>query len=279
MVEGLAVVEVSAAERSAEALSPQTLAAATAMVREAGYVLLTGALSSDWCETMRLAWEQQQGGGGDLRWELPIMDRLAVENPWGLQVVEAVMGDDIYVQAPYGTNTLRPDQSWIEINGISQPGNIHVQVVHRDARHPAPGVVGSCELIVMNILLVDFTEQNGGTEIWPGTHVVPDAFDAEMSAVEPSQAPNHAENRGATRPSVRVHAPRGTIIVRDMRLWHRARHNRTSVPRPMLSLVYRSAGSPPPAGEAETMPEAAAARLTDRGRRLHRRNIAPSPKL
>jgi hypothetical protein len=192
------------------------------------------------------------------------MDRLVVENPWGLQVVEAIMGEDIYAQAPYHTNTLRPDHDWIDVNGISQPGNRHA---------PAPGVVGDCELMIIHILLVDFTEENGGTELWPRTHIVPDAFEREMSPVAPSQSPEHAEKRGAMMPSVRMHAPQGTVMVRDMRIWHRARHNRTSVPRPMLSLVYRSVGSPLPPGDV--MPEAAVARLTDRGRRLHRRHIAP----
>jgi ectoine hydroxylase-related dioxygenase (phytanoyl-CoA dioxygenase family) len=120
------------------------------------------------------------------------------------------------------------------------------------------------------------TEENGGTELWPGTHLVADNFEREMSAVNPPGYSNdHAEERGALRPSVRMHAPRGTIMIRDMRMWHRARHNRTAVPRPMLSLVYNpssvEAGTRP---AEQCMPEATAARLSERGRRLYRGAIA-----
>jgi hypothetical protein len=281
---GLALLEVTNVEREAEALGAETLARATALVRGAGYVLLTGALSADWCERMRTGWERQQapGQGAHLRWELPIMDRLAVENPWGLQVLAAIMGADIWGNSPYHTNTLAPDHNWIDVNGVSAPGDAHVQVVHRDAAAPlialAPGALPPPPAaMILHILLVDFTEENGGTELWPGTHLVRDDFEREMSAVNPpGYSADHAEARAATVPSVRMHAPRGTIVVRDMRMWHRARHNRTARPRVMLSLVYHAPSVDASTRPAEqVMPQATAARLSDRGRCLYRANVAP----
>ena len=62
------------------------------------------------------AWHEHVATGGRATgtsadpWDTAIMDRLAVENPWALQVIEALM-PDMWLQLPYWTNTVTPGQT------------------------------------------------------------------------------------------------------------------------------------------------------------------------
>ena len=47
-----------------------------------------------------------------------------------------------------------------------------------------------------------------------------------------------AEAWAMTVPSVNINCPTGSIMVRDMRMWNRARPNATATPRPMLSFIW-----------------------------------------
>jgi ectoine hydroxylase-related dioxygenase (phytanoyl-CoA dioxygenase family) len=82
---------------------------------------------------------------------------------------------------------------------------------------------------VVNIPLVDFTLENDATEVWPGSHLIIDR-DAEETA--------KAEERAAQLPSVRLQLPAGSLVVRDLRCWHRGMPNRTPTLRTMTAMVY-----------------------------------------
>ena len=134
-----------------------------------------------------------------------------------MQVLRASLGERIYAYLPYGCNT-----SW--------PGS-GVQHLHRDTGHLFPELATPLpmSLAVVNIPLVDFTEGNGATEAWPGSHLIVDSPDkSELSL----------EERAAHMPSARLTAPAGSIIVRDMRCWHRGMPNQTDTIRTMIALVY-----------------------------------------
>lgn len=109
------------------------------------------------------------------------------------------------------------------------------QQVHADAVPPQPGPVGPCTLLVVNVPLVDMTEENGATIYWPGTH-----HDVRLHSGNrfPTDAMIHEWE--AKRPAERVVAQRGDLVLRDMRVWHGGMPNRTQTPRPMLALVHRS---------------------------------------
>ena len=91
-------------------------------------------------------------------------------------------------------------------------------------------------MLVVNIPLVDFTEANGSTEVWPGTHLITD----HEEALDPAEggAAGRLEERAKTVSSIRTNMPAGSTVVRDMRVWHRATPNTTHRRRTMLSLVY-----------------------------------------
>ena len=84
--------------------------------------------------------------------------------------------------------------------------------------------------VALNVPLCDFTIQNGSTEVWPATHLIVDA---------PGQNSGKLTDRAAPLASVRTNVPIGTLILRDMRAWHRGMPNESDTPRTMLALIYR----------------------------------------
>jgi ectoine hydroxylase-related dioxygenase (phytanoyl-CoA dioxygenase family) len=140
-------------------------------------------------------------------------------NPLVLACIRAVLGSDTRL-AYYNSNYCEPGSSFQEI--------------HRDTRLlfdsemdlPTPPF-----LMVVNILLCDFTSVNGSTEVWPGSHLLCDKLHEEY--------PHDFDSRANVLHSKRVNAEAGSIIIRDARLWHRGTPNESATVRAMLSLVYK----------------------------------------
>ncbi|MGV9774013.1 phytanoyl-CoA dioxygenase family protein [Streptosporangium sp. NPDC003464] len=115
-------------------------------------------------------------------------------------------------------------------SNICEPGS-DFQDIHRDVRllfGPELTVPTPPFMLVVNILLCDFTEANGSTEIWPGTHTLPDRGEGEDLVA-----------RSASMASRRLNAPAGSVIIRDARLWHRGTPNESRESRAMISLVFK----------------------------------------
>jgi ectoine hydroxylase-related dioxygenase (phytanoyl-CoA dioxygenase family) len=149
--------------------------------------------------------------GMHLPFKPPFSDELICANPLAVQVMEAAMGD--IVCTFYHSNTT--------LTGTD------IQPIHIDMPSllfPGLPVALPPWLMVVNIPLIDFTLENGSTEVWPGTHLDPDDT-------------NLAE-RCAARPSVRTNVYVGDLVVRDMRVWHRGMPNQTTAIRTMLAVVY-----------------------------------------
>ncbi|MDW8207564.1 MAG: phytanoyl-CoA dioxygenase family protein [Chloroherpetonaceae bacterium] len=86
------------------------------------------------------------------------------------------------------------------------------------------------EFLIANITLVDTNEENGATEMIPGTHKK--YYPYWRFVME-----------GVARNSVRVSTQRGDVMVRSSNVWHRGMPNRTSEPRPMMALTWEDGGS------------------------------------
>lgn len=228
-------MKISEEERKQGKLTEENLAIAWRSLREGGYIMIESVLSKDWVETMREAFEEElkkavagkenlvkkakghYGTSAPMR--MPFLDPIAIENSIALQIMEAAMGKNIFSYLPYGCNT-----SW--------PGS-GVQHIHRDTGQLFPEVpyVLPVSIVVVNIPLADFTIENGSTEVWPGTHLIAD--------LDPSdRTPEKLEARAAQMPSVRMVMPAGSLVVRDLRVWHRGMPNTTQTIRTMLALVY-----------------------------------------
>ncbi|MBX3012335.1 MAG: phytanoyl-CoA dioxygenase family protein [Caldilineaceae bacterium] len=125
------------------------------------------------------------------------------------------------------------------------------QQVHADAVSPEPGPMGPCNLLVINVPLVDMTEENGATIYWPGTH-----HDVRLHSGNRFPTEEMIAEWEAKRPAERVVAQRGDLVLRDMRVWHGGMPNRTQTHRPMLALVHRNEKPAQGTFEAEAGSEA-----------------------
>jgi hypothetical protein len=229
-------MKLTAEKREAGLLSESNLDLAARVILDQGFVVLDGVLPTEWVHGMRDAvgdelaakYEREpealartHGHGGiQSPFRMPFIDPLIIENPIVFQILDRLFGEYFFGCLPYGCNTAFPDSG--------------TQNVHRDCGHLFPELQVALPpvLVVVNIALDDFTPENGATEIWPGSHHALDTTAQEIDYLRvESERPTHY-------PSVRTEMPAGSIVVRDMRTWHRGMPNTTNLPRTMLSLVY-----------------------------------------
>ena len=144
-------------------------------------------------------------------WEPPFAEPLLYEHPGALAVMEAAMEPDLTLRY-FASDTPLPGSDY--------------QQVHSDTRLLFPETQLSLPAygIVLNVPLVDCTEENGSLEFWPATHLMPGR--------------SNLEHLAALLPSARANLPAGSLLLRDLRMWHRGTPNRSTGSRPHLAVVY-----------------------------------------
>ncbi len=108
--------------------------------------------------------------------------------------------------------------------------------MHADLTHLWPNIAVAhppAQLIV-NVPVVDVSPENGSTELWPGTHLDVTAWAGKDIKI-PAQT---LEARRKTHPPIQPIMSRGSILIRDGRMWHAGMPNRTSRPRPMVAMIH-----------------------------------------
>ena len=78
--------------------------------------------------------------------------------------------------------------------------------------------------MVVNVPVVDATPANGSTELWPGTHL--DTTRA-LNDGDIKLPPAIEERLRAECKPLQPNVPAGSVLIRDMRLWHRGMPNLT----------------------------------------------------
>jgi ectoine hydroxylase-related dioxygenase (phytanoyl-CoA dioxygenase family) len=234
-------MRLSGEEYTAGKMSEASLKLALRTLRDTGYVVVEDVLDRTFVDEFRAAYDEElerhiaaQGGmeginrksfgknhiGLHLPLITPFSDPRIVANPIGVQIMEAALGDDLRCSF-YHSNT-------------AYPGSDH-QPIHRDMavlfgttfQVPLP-----ITHVVFNVPLTSFTLENGSTEVWPGTHLLVDTDPEDGS-------PAQLEERAKLLPSARTNMPVGSIVVRDLRMWHRGMPNPSDEIRTMLALVYQ----------------------------------------
>ena len=258
-------IQLTPEERESRTLPPDKRKLAVQSVQMDGYVVFESVLSPDLVRRLHAEFlrvfdayvARTDPNRGANRYQMhlpfvpPFMDPAVIENPLALAVLDEMLGKD-YVCHYFASDT-------------PLPGSDH-QRVHSDITLLFPEMPLSLPAysIVVNIPLVDFTEENGPVEIWPGgTHLMPGGTD--IQALAPLM---HSE---------RVRMPAGSLLIRDMRMWHRGTPNRSTEARPNLALIYSrpwlKTHYPPIGIPAETYES-----LSDRAKRLFRfENIGGQP--
>ena len=229
-------MKLSADEKAAGQLTQESLSLAVEQLRDEGFVVLEGVLPEATVNSLRAATCIALGaryedcadelkrtgnhGGVHLPLQMPFIDPLVIENPMVFQVLRSALGERFFGCLPYGCNSVYPGSN--------------KQNVHRDCGHIFPEVRTPLPplMIAANIALDDFTIENGATEIWPATHKQVDRSPMEIATlrIPPEQY--------SDRKSVQTAMTAGSIVLRDMRTWHRAMPNSTDRSRTMLAIVY-----------------------------------------
>ena len=147
-------------------------------------------------------------------------------NPYVIDVTSTLLGPGVK-NVMYGGNTALPgDQR---------------QPVHADVGHLWPvcalEVAHPAAQLVVNVATVDVTPENGATELWLGTHRELGAGIGDDIKISPQLLARRREVSPPFQPTMR----RGSMLIRDIRLWHAGMPNRTAEPRPMIAMIHTSA--------------------------------------
>lgn len=146
-------------------------------------------------------------------------------NPFAAAILAAVLGPKPVIHYANGNTALKASPSG------RQP-------VHSDCEFDHPAFFPFAHVI--NIALVDTSPENGATEVWPGSHHV-SVSDAHVSGAENEEQlpikPELLEVRRKHSPPIQACTKKGSLVIRDLRLWHAGMPNLTDEPRVMLAFV------------------------------------------
>jgi Phytanoyl-CoA dioxygenase (PhyH) len=226
-------------EKQSATLSPTRLQEAIRLFQDAGILGIANVYDTQFLDTVRVAYDAQledylaaRGGLDALegktfgknhigffpRIEGAIAEHTLAAHPIAIQIMDVVLGKDFSCSF-YHTNTACPGSG--------------IQPTHRDFQHlfgDALSVPHPTTSIVVNVPLCDFTEENGSTQYWPGSHLVVDSTQNGSAALEA---------RASNMPSIRLNLPLGSLALRDLRAWHRGMPNNADYPRTMFAIVYQ----------------------------------------
>ncbi|KAJ4352354.1 uncharacterized protein N0V89_007702 [Didymosphaeria variabile] len=147
-------------------------------------------------------------------------------NPIVTQVTSTALGPKPSLRFMSGNTALPPTAD-------SPPAS---QPTHTDADFDHPHIPFA---LVVNVPLITMETQNGSTEVWLGTHSETSIADQEGAHGERASGrikKNLLEARRKVRAPCQPTVKKGSIVVRDLRLWHGGKPNLSDEPRVMLAM-------------------------------------------
>jgi len=153
----------------------------------------------------------------------PYLFRDVLLNDIAIAVTHSLLGDGLH-NGFYSGNTA--------VGGSGQR-----QPVHADVGQLWPNLTAATPPfgLVVNVPVVDMTPQNGSTEVWPGTHLDTTVSIQQSDIKLPLEV---VEARRAVRPPLQPSVRAGSVVIRDLRLWHAGMPNRTDQARPMIAMIH-----------------------------------------
>ncbi|KAK6340180.1 hypothetical protein TWF730_001948 [Orbilia blumenaviensis] len=245
---GIPIFSIPEASRQAGLYPPELLASSIKHLHASGVIVLENAIDPQHLDALNEVLAPQAKKlaclpgrhfnfgteTGNINQAPPSDERLMFSDVWAnkfvMPTLAAILGPEPVLQYATGNTALQT------------PSNTR-QPVHSDIDFSHPNFPFS---MVVNIPLVDMTIENGALEVWPGTHMTTfedQVLKAGQSGDLPVRAiiPELLHLRETVCPPVRAVVPKGSIIVRDLRLWHAGCPNLTSDPRVMLAFVWQAA--------------------------------------
>jgi len=239
------IVKVSPAERNNGSLTDQNLELANRALHHDGLVVLEDVIAHSKLDFLNekmvedARYLQSLGDKGpynynksNIQQDPPpsktYFDREIFLNPIATQVTSSVLGPKPRLSFISGNSALPPTPS---TPPQSQP-------VHSDAdfAHPL-----SPFALVINVPLVTMTPENGSTELRLGTHSIT-SVDCQEGAhseratgiIKEALLEGRRKERRPSQPIVK----KGSIVIRDLRLWHAGKPNFTQEVRVMLAMIH-----------------------------------------
>ncbi len=224
-------------ELARESFGEAHLHAAVTALGETGFIVIKDVVDHDHLDTLRVQMEKDLKKiqslsvvphnfvWGNIQQHPPpyakYIFRDVVANPFACQITRSVLGAGAYINGVTGNSNV--------------PGST-IQPVHVDDGQLWPGlaVAPPASRLAVNLALGDTTAENGAIELWPGTHldlrqVIGQDIRVDESAVE---------ERRKTVPPVLGETTKGSVLIRDMRLWHRGMPNAGTETRFMIAMVH-----------------------------------------
>jgi hypothetical protein len=152
----------------------------------------------------------------------PYLFRDVLLNDQVIAVTKTVLGMGLK-NAYYSGNTAMP-------GGKEQPVHVDTGQLWPNLQYPTPPYG-----LVVNVPVVSMDRENGSTEIWPGTHHDPTV---EIQRGDIKIPPEVVEKRREVAPPIQPSVRCGSVVVRDIRIWHRGMSNFTDTPRPMIAMIH-----------------------------------------
>jgi hypothetical protein len=225
-------------ELAVGALSSDRQSKVLASIRTHGAAIVTGAVDLEHCDVLRDVMTADLDAAARYPCALDVPGHLQhnppprardihadiIANPIAVSIARALMGR--VRLALYTGNTMLPHTT-------------RQQPVHWDEAQlwPALEHAPPCASLVVNIPLVDVTLANGALEVWPGTHLDVRSSEQDPNSLLVPEA--WLDARRLECPPVRLPMPKGALLFRDLRLWHRGTTNSTNEARPMLAVAYQ----------------------------------------
>jgi len=230
-------LNISSEELRSETLSDSHLEQACESVRSYGFVVLNDVvdhahldvirerMEADLKEIMNLPVVPHNFVWGNVQQDPPpfkeYVFRDVVANPWVAQITRALLGEGVFNDRFTGNTNL--------------PGSF-LQPVHTDSGQLWLGLDTAHPPVklVINIAMDDAMEENGSIELWPGSHM--DTTLVSGGNLKVSE--DMLEKRREIAPPVRGNTNKGSILIRDMRLWHRGMPNVSDKTRFMTAMIH-----------------------------------------
>ncbi|KAI1269545.1 hypothetical protein F5Y18DRAFT_102664 [Xylariaceae sp. FL1019] len=239
------VIRPSPAEVRGNQLSERNLELAVRSVHKDGLVVIEGViphkhldhLNTKMVEDARVL--QARGEDGPFNYNLGNLQQDAP--PWAEFFSPSIFTNPIATQVT--SSILGPRPKWTFCSGNTAmpplPGaSPERQPVHADAdfAHPAHPFA-----LVVNVPLVEMTPLNGSTEIWLGTHNggIEDQEgahgDRASGRIKETPMTDYVSTYG---PPCQPVVKKGSIVIRDLRLWHAGMPNKSNEIRVMLAMIH-----------------------------------------
>lgn len=230
-------IDVTAEEKQQEQLSDVHLKQACDALKTDGFVILNGVvdhghldvlhekMTADLEKVMALPNVPHNFVWGNVQQDpppfAPYVFRDVVANPWVIHVTHAMLGDGVFNDY-YSGNTNLPKSKLQPVHTDFGQLWDNLEVAPPPAR------------MAVNVTLDDAFEENGSIELWPGSHL-----DTQMVQGQDLQVPQDLQDaRREIAPPVRGNTRKGSVLIRDLRLWHRGMPNKSDKIRFMIAMIH-----------------------------------------